>query len=210
MTLTTHEPSENEISAMIKHRYLLAFEHASDPDLEFIPMAVRMKLDLVGCKISLTQWQQLSPASRSQLTGMQLVGPEYSCLFRQSLDNALKLAGCRPSEDLPLAKRDQLIAWWDPDQLPRELRARWEELELDTKWRALNAFGRYVAWSLLRKGHVRKLLAALTETIMYESGDHSMINSTVSTREVQQPRLDNHPSAKQSRAPITAGQRQNA
>ena len=193
MTLTTQETSENEISAMINHHYLLAFEHESDPDLELIPMVVRMKLDLVGCKISLTQWQQLSPASRSHLTNMQLVGPAHYCQFRQYLDDALKLAGCPPSEDLPLVKRDQLIAWWDPDKLPRELRERWEELKPDTQWRALSALGRYVAWSLLRKGLEKKLLAALTEAIMYESGDYSLMNSTVSTCEVHQPRLGNHP-----------------
>lgn len=155
---------------MRNYYYILEFEHNADPEFEMIPMIVRMKLDLASCKISLSQWQLLSPAVRGYLIDTQLLGPRDMRHFRPYLDGALREAGGVPSEDLPVEQCSELMTWLDPGRLPDSLRAQWDELAPDVAWRSLNAFGRYVAWSLLRKGRTEKLKAAVTEPCMYHRG----------------------------------------
>ena len=46
---------------------VLAFEREADPDGAWIPMAVRMKLDLAGLKIGLADWQSLEATERTVL-----------------------------------------------------------------------------------------------------------------------------------------------
>jgi hypothetical protein len=159
-----------ETTAMNDHYYILEFERAADPELEMIPMIVRMKLDIACCRISLSQWQQLSPAVRAYLVDTQLVDPQNTRHFRQYLDGALREAGGAPSEDLAVEKCSELMTWLDPGRLPDSLRAQWYELAPGIAWRSLNTFGRFVAWSLLRKGRREKLKAAAYESCMYHCG----------------------------------------
>ena len=156
-----------ETTAMSNYYYILGFERNADPEFEMIPMIVRMKLDLAGCKISLSQWQSLSPAVRGYLIDTQLVGPQDIRRFRQYLDNMLREVGGVASEDLSVEKCSELMTWLDPGRLPDGLRSQWHELAPEIAWRSLNVFGRYVAWSLLRKGRTEKLKAAVTESCMY-------------------------------------------
>ena len=153
---------------MNNYRYILASERVSDPDFELIPLIVRMKLDLAGCKISLSQWQLLPPDIRAHLIDTELVGRQDILRFRQYLDGALRAAGCQPSTDLPRAKREDHLQWLDPDRLPDSLMPPLDEQELNTTWRSLNTFGRYVVWSLLHKGRTDKLKTVLTESCLYQ------------------------------------------
>jgi len=153
---------------MNNYRYILASERVSDPDFELIPLIVRMKLDLAGCKISLSQWQLLPPDIRAHLIDTELVGPQDIRRFRQYLDGALRAAGCQPSKDLPREKRGELMTWLDPDRLPDSMMAQLDEQELNTNWRSLNTFGRYVVWSLLHKGRTDKLKTVLAESCLYQ------------------------------------------
>ena len=159
-----------ETTAMNNHYYILEFERAADPELEMIPMIMRMKLDLACCRISLSQWQLLSPAVRAYLVDTQLVDPQNTRHFRQYLDGALREAGGAPSEDLAVEKCSELMTWLDPGRLPDSLRAQWYELAPGIAWRSLNTFGRFVAWSLLRRGRTEKLKAAADEPCMYHRG----------------------------------------
>lgn len=152
---------------MSNYYYILGFERAADPEFEMIPMIVRMKLDLAGCKISLSQWQLLSPAVRGHLIDTHLVGPRDISRFRRYLDDTLREAGGVLSEDLPVEKCSELMTWLDPGRLPEHLRSQWYELAPEIAWRSLNTFGRYVAWSLLRRGRTEKLKAAFDESCMY-------------------------------------------
>jgi hypothetical protein len=55
-------------------------------DLEFIPRAVRDKLDRVAIKLHLAQWQALTLEERRELYEMPCTGSEEIRTFRVRLD----------------------------------------------------------------------------------------------------------------------------
>jgi hypothetical protein len=55
-------------------------------DLEFIPRAVRDKLDRVAIKLHLSQWQALTLEERRELYEMPCTGSEEISKFRVRLD----------------------------------------------------------------------------------------------------------------------------
>ena len=55
-------------------------------DLEFIPRAVRDKLDRVAIKLHLAQWQALTLEERRELYEMPCTGSEEISTFRVRLD----------------------------------------------------------------------------------------------------------------------------
>jgi hypothetical protein len=55
-------------------------------DLEFIPRAVRDKLDRVAIKLHLAQWQALTLEERRELYEMPCTGPEEISKFGVRLD----------------------------------------------------------------------------------------------------------------------------
>lgn len=66
-------------------------------DLEFVPRAVRDKLDRAAVKIHLAEWQALSLDERRALYGMPCESPGEIVRFRDRLDTlVLQRCGQRP------------------------------------------------------------------------------------------------------------------
>jgi len=66
-------------------------------DLEFIPRAVRDKLDRAAVKLHLAEWQALTLQERRELYEMSCGGPEEVVRFRDRLDTLVwQRCGQRP------------------------------------------------------------------------------------------------------------------
>lgn len=66
------------------------FEKEIYPTLEFVPMSVRRKLDLVGVKLHLNQWQALSRAERLIVCHFPAESPEECTVLADFLREAVK------------------------------------------------------------------------------------------------------------------------
>lgn len=74
----------------------LRLEYDVVDDLEYITLAVRMKLDLAGCKISLRDWQAIPRQQRRELHECNADSDKAIKHFRRMLEDALRQAH-RPS-----------------------------------------------------------------------------------------------------------------
>jgi hypothetical protein len=118
--------------------------------LNCVPMAVRRKLDRVGLKVGLDQWQSLSRAERLAICYM----PAFSHDEREALRAVLVAAamarfGCVPKE-LPVAAREEADP---PSSVPLLLAARSKDAGYDLEdevWRSLDEDERY---ALLKLGN---------------------------------------------------------
>ena len=69
---------------------VLALERAKDPERRNIPLVVRMKLDLAGAKIRLTDWRAFSDNDRQKLIDTPFEGPAGEEHFFRVLSQALE------------------------------------------------------------------------------------------------------------------------
>jgi len=139
------------------------FERLEDPDGHLVPLVVRMKLDLALCRISLDQWRTLSHLQREMLIAADVEHQDGVHDFRTLLDRVLQEAACGPAATLSPKKQKNLAAWARPHQPPDGLPEIRGGGNLRLEWASLTCFGRYVVWSLLRKGATEKLKAAIAE-----------------------------------------------
>ena len=72
---------------------VLDFERTKDPDGQFIPLVVRMKLDLAGVRIHLADWQALSNKERQTLAQVPAADPTARDHFLVTLQQMLTAAG---------------------------------------------------------------------------------------------------------------------
>jgi hypothetical protein len=130
---------------------VLAFERLADPDGDWITMAVRMKLDLVGLKVGLAQWQALERQVRESLHGMPGESQRQLENFKGMLVDSLKTANVEPAGPLSAGKRELVTCWTEgavqPDVVVQALNACSTQLD----WGQLDRFGRYVVWHLASK-----------------------------------------------------------
>lgn len=74
---------------------------AATDDLEWIPRSLRDKLDQVGVKLHLREWQMLSLADRHQLYDLPTGTEAQAQIFLQLLIELVEAAGGRRPEPLP-------------------------------------------------------------------------------------------------------------
>ncbi|HWE23894.1 MAG TPA: nitrate reductase associated protein [Myxococcales bacterium] len=128
--------------------------------LEFIPLAVRRKLDLAGLKLSLAAWTALTRAERLAVCHLPVDGAGDLDAYREALAGFAQRAGhpVAPLEGGPLDR-----GAWGPERIPQAIAARAAKLSI-AQWSALPEEARYV---LLKLSEARrspeKFEAALRE-----------------------------------------------
>ncbi len=128
--------------------------------LEFIPLAVRRKLDLVGLKLSLKAWTAMPRAERLAVCHLPVDGPGDLEVYREALAAFAERAGhpVAPLEGGPVDGSE-----WGAARIPESVAARAPKLS-PAQWSALPEEARYVLFRLAepRRGP-DKLNAALRE-----------------------------------------------
>ena len=128
--------------------------------LEFIPLAVRRKLDLAGLKLSLKAWTAMTRAERLAVCHLPVEGEGDLHVYREALTGFAERAGhpVAPLEGGPVDP-----GAWSAERLPETVAARAPGVTL-AQWSALPEEARYV---LLKLSEARrtpeKLDAALRE-----------------------------------------------
>lgn len=143
------------------------FEDEIYTTLACVPMAVRRKLDRVGIKIGLEQWQALGPGERLAVCHLPDEFPEERDALRLFINEAVRRA--RGEEPRALAEAQRALAD-PPRELPASLaeRARAAGVKLDQAvWDRLDADERY---ALIKLGAgaepSHSLAAALAEFLV--------------------------------------------
>ena len=131
---------------------VLAFEREEDLRGEWIPMAVRMKLDLVGLKIGLKDWQALALEPREELIDIDVEDEAGIAHFERRLREILEAA----DRDMPCPLSEKKLSgrslWKEAGPVPPEVARLAGELGVDLRWSELDRFGRFVLWHLSLKG----------------------------------------------------------
>ncbi len=127
---------------------VLRVESKADRTLAKIPLAVRMKLDLARCKISLSHWRAIEHEQRQMLFAMRTETGTDIERFGATLADALRAAGCPP----PLQIEVNTEAWEDAGPVPSSLEQALQAARVVLDWNGLDRFGRFVICSIARKG----------------------------------------------------------
>jgi hypothetical protein len=128
--------------------------------LEFIPLAVRRKLDLAGLKLSLKAWTAMTRAERLAVCHLPVDGPGDLEVYREALAGFAERAG-HPVAPLEGGPAD--AGAWSAARIPETVTARAPRIS-PAQWSALPEEARYVLFRLAeaRRGP-EKLDAALRE-----------------------------------------------
>jgi hypothetical protein len=146
---------------------VLDLERESDPDGEWIPYCVRMKLDLAGLKIGLEDWQTLSADARAALVAAPVADRAERDAFAALIRREADAAGARCAA-LPEPKRALVETWRDaaaPSEPQLDVLAKLagSRTEAAVLWSRLDLFGRYLVHAFARKGDANTLARALAE-----------------------------------------------
>ena len=136
------------------------FEGDVHRTLEFIPLAVRRKLDLAGIKLSLKAWTAMSRAERLAVCHLPVDAAPDREVYREALAGFAERAG-HPLAPLEGGALDGSA--WGAERVPEPVAARVPHLQ-GAAWSALPDEARYVLWRLAeaRRGP-EKFDAALRE-----------------------------------------------
>jgi|SRR6185312_270013 len=119
------------------------FEDEVHQSLSCVPMAVRRKLDHIGVKLSLEQWQKLTRAERLAICHLPVESEEESAATRDFVREAVMSRAGGPTKDLPDAVKRSAEP---PTSAPQSLieAAHGVGIELGTaQWSRLDADERY-------------------------------------------------------------------
>jgi hypothetical protein len=130
-----------------------------------IPMSVRLKLDDVGVKVSLKQWNKLAREERDRLLQQPCGTESERRAYHDYLAARIEArTGARP-QDLPIESHP---AWTDATQVPGQVSEYFLAKELAPltlpQWAGLSPLQRFVLIKLTRPGHSNdNFLPALRE-----------------------------------------------
>ena len=128
---------------------VLAFERAKDPTRKNIPLVVRMKLDLSGANIHLTDWRAISENDRQVLIDTTVVGPDGGEHFFKVLSQVLESADREVIPPSVPATPDNTL--WLNEAEPLEIAAFRQEARVQANWTDLPRFERYLLCHAARK-----------------------------------------------------------
>jgi hypothetical protein len=141
----------------------LSCEGEAARDLKFMSLAVRMKLDLAGCKVSLQDWQAIPLDRRRELDEMEAESDDAIEQFRRLFEHTLKQADRPLPHRLRESEAARVKEWKDAAALPENIAELDESQQLKQDWPRLDRFGRYVLWYLATKGDIPRFRSALQE-----------------------------------------------
>jgi hypothetical protein len=152
--------------------YLFRFEQDKYYALRRIPMAMRIKLDLRGVKLSIRDWSKFSREDREALAGMPYESPEQLLAFRTRVI-VLIAAIAGDSTQTPPCPRP--APWEITEEIPAQVVCQTAALgargPTRAQWAALSGLQRYALVKLTRKGAKNeKLPAALKEFGLMPAG----------------------------------------
>jgi hypothetical protein len=128
--------------------------------LEFIPLAVRRKLDLAGLKLSLKAWTAMTRAERLAVCHLPVDGEGDLDVYREALTGFAERAG-HPVAPLESGPVDP--AAWGAARIPDTVAARAPDLTV-AQWSGLSEEARYVLFRLAEaRRSPGRLQAALRE-----------------------------------------------
>jgi hypothetical protein len=131
--------------------------------LEYMPMSVRLKLDLCGFKLSLVQWCGLPLTVRQTVLEMRCEVPHEILRMRRYLESTLDAFQLGPLAPLQCDRE----AWNANSRVPAALVSAMNALGLPragrAAWSGLSNLQRFALIELSREGRARKLEAALEE-----------------------------------------------
>lgn len=143
--------------------HFFGFETDMERRLLCIPMSVRLKLDMVGLKVSLKQWQKLpEPVRRTALEMPCELSPQVEA-YRAYLT---RMAFYYTEEAIEPARLAEPV-WCDEDAVPAAITEAASAHGLTAitlgRWRQLTVLQRYALTKLSREGHTRNLPVAWVE-----------------------------------------------
>jgi hypothetical protein len=124
-------------SSMLKPIALLPWEKESYASLDWIPQAVRFKLDAVGAKVGLKQWQDLDLGHRKELLALPAESIAEKATWLEKLQAIVALDKAGSLQTLPPA---------GPRTFRTEIQEQWKvagvnvTLENWTKWTEFERF----------------------------------------------------------------------
>ncbi|MEB3289760.1 MAG: nitrate reductase associated protein [Leptolyngbya sp.] len=143
---------------------LFQFEQDFADTLHCVPMAVRLKLDTCGIKLSLAQWNQLDRGERQQLMTRPCDTPETIATYRDALADLIAQHQIGPLKTLTVEAQPP---WAQAQEVPLAVQQRAEALgyalPLD-QWQGLTPLQRFTLIKLSRPSHENQnFLPALQE-----------------------------------------------
>ncbi|MFT4570272.1 MAG: hypothetical protein ACI91F_001146 [Candidatus Binatia bacterium] len=142
----------------------LAIEEGDDPT--WMSLRLRMKLDLVGLKISLVQWQKFATLDRGKLNAAPAETATDTALFAAMLTQSMTAAGLPAPVALAEKKLAGRAFWNSSGPTPAVVVDVCEAAGLDPRWAELDRFGRFVVFHLASRGDVPRLRGALSELLV--------------------------------------------
>ncbi|HJN36135.1 MAG: nitrate reductase associated protein [Prochlorococcus sp.] len=140
----------SSISAQASHCF--EFEQDFIGSWRCIPLCVRRKLDLIGLKLKLSHWLELSHEQRQQIVDWQDDARALANLRNLLCRDTRSMADGQAS-DLPPAKAEP---WQIRDHLPESLAAAAASHGISfaqQQWRELSELERFALCKLARPGH---------------------------------------------------------
>ena len=130
------------------------FESDFAGSLHCIPMAVRLKLDNCGVKVSLKQWNRLAREQRDQLLARPCDTLQATRAYRDYLVATIEAQTGDKAQDMPVDSRP---GWIDSGQIPGQVSSYFTAQGLAplslSQWSALAPLQRYVLIKLTLPGH---------------------------------------------------------
>jgi len=154
------------MTVVAPERYpVLRIERDADPAGDWIPLAVRMKLDLARCKIGLADWRKLAMPDRQILLALPAETETEVGAFRERLAELLATAGATAPTALTGVTKTKLEDWSAPGPAPASVAERLARIGRLAAWDRLDRFGRYAVCSLARKDDVDALASVVDELL---------------------------------------------
>jgi hypothetical protein len=147
-------PRPDELQTPASYPGVFAFEIDFGGTLRCIPMSVRMKLDQMGIKLSLKQWNKLPPTERRQLVESPCDNPSETESYKEFLISLIQKHAKAPVEVAPM---DKAPPWANRAAVPERICVWAHNLGVappSTKqWAALTTLQRFTLFKLTRPGH---------------------------------------------------------
>ena len=132
---------------------VFAFESDFAGSLRCIPMAVRLKLDLVGIKLTLRQWSQLQREQRAELLETEFSGVADREAYRRLVEAMLVAVG----GEVERIDAVDGSAWSETADVPAVVTCQSADKNVTAptpgQWRHLTDVQRFALIKLTRPGH---------------------------------------------------------
>jgi hypothetical protein len=141
-----------------------AFESELERSLQFIPMAVRLKLDRCGVKLSLSEWSRFPEGNRRNLLQAPCNDPAEVARYRQALCRLIQDAVGGEPQLIPVAEHQP----WDDADVPGQVANKTAEMGINpptsAQWHRLTTLQRFALVKLTRDANDhRNFVPALRE-----------------------------------------------